>query len=366
MGPHVDIFCQVIDNLGDIGVSWRLARQLQHEHGAKVRLYLDQLASLAKLEPECKPDCKQQELCGIQVLHWSAGTDWAKLTLQMPDIVIAAFSCELPDAYIDRLRQHPTTVWYQLEYLSAQSWVPEFHLQVSLRADGLKPVFFFPGFTEQTGGLIREKLIGSHDLQDNRQWLGTLGLQPDLIDNRQLVSVFTYPDAPVDQLARMLEDMGIRTTFLLPQGVRNRLGELNPEEFSHVSWASIAFLRQPEYDRLLACMDLNLVRGEDSFVRAIWAGKPFIWNIYPQSEDEHHKKLQAWLDLAQMPLPVCTVMHEWSRGQLSPEMKSLLTGKARQDWLEACLKHRGQLLSQSDLAHRLLKDRYSRKQQILP
>ncbi|MBY0444112.1 MAG: elongation factor P maturation arginine rhamnosyltransferase EarP, partial [Burkholderiales bacterium] len=36
-----DIFCRVIDNYGDIGVCWRLARQLSFEHGFAVRLMVD-------------------------------------------------------------------------------------------------------------------------------------------------------------------------------------------------------------------------------------------------------------------------------------------------------------------------------------
>jgi uncharacterized repeat protein (TIGR03837 family) len=57
----------------------------------------------------------------------------------------------------------------------------------------------------------------------------------------------------------------------------------------------LPFVAQPNYDKLLWACDLNFVRGEDSFVRAQWAGKPFIWHIYPQDEDLHHKKLRAFL-----------------------------------------------------------------------
>jgi uncharacterized repeat protein (TIGR03837 family) len=57
----------------------------------------------------------------------------------------------------------------------------------------------------------------------------------------------------------------------------------------------LPFVAQPDYDKLLWACDLNFVRGEDSFVRAQWAGKPFIWHIYPQDENLHHKKLRAFL-----------------------------------------------------------------------
>jgi hypothetical protein len=41
-----DIFCRVIDNYGDIGVCWRLARQLANEYPYQIRLWVDELAAL--------------------------------------------------------------------------------------------------------------------------------------------------------------------------------------------------------------------------------------------------------------------------------------------------------------------------------
>ncbi len=49
-----DIFCAVVDNYGDIGVCWRLARQLAHEHGMTVRLWVDDLVrTIPRSQPEC-------------------------------------------------------------------------------------------------------------------------------------------------------------------------------------------------------------------------------------------------------------------------------------------------------------------------
>ncbi len=59
----------------------------------------------------------------------------------------------------------------------------------------------------------------------------------------------------------------------------------------------LPFLPQHKYDDLLASCDLNFVRGEDSFVRAQLAGRPLVWHIYPQAEDAHLTKLQAFLEL---------------------------------------------------------------------
>ena len=40
-----DIFCSVVDNFGDIGVCWRLARRLSAGLGQQVRLWVDDLAA---------------------------------------------------------------------------------------------------------------------------------------------------------------------------------------------------------------------------------------------------------------------------------------------------------------------------------
>ena len=66
------------------------------------------------------------------------------------------------------------------------------------------------------------------------------------------------------------------------------------------------FVAQDDYDRLLWSCDLNFVRGEDSFVRAQWAAKPMIWQIYPQSDNAHRAKLDAFLDRydAESPQPL--------------------------------------------------------------
>ena len=57
----------------------------------------------------------------------------------------------------------------------------------------------------------------------------------------------------------------------------------------------VPFLSQSNYDRLLWACDLNFVRGEDSWIRAIWASKPFIWQPYIQTEETHIKKMRAFL-----------------------------------------------------------------------
>ena len=51
---------------------------------------------------------------------------------------------------------------------------------------------------------------------------------------------------------------------------------------------------QQQFDELLWQADILMIRGEDSFVRAQYAGKPFMWHIYPQQEQAHLEKLAAF------------------------------------------------------------------------
>ena len=58
----------------------------------------------------------------------------------------------------------------------------------------------------------------------------------------------------------------------------------------------LPFTDQDAYDRLLWACDLNVIRGEDSFVRAQWARKPLVWQAYRQEEGSHWPKIEAFLE----------------------------------------------------------------------
>jgi uncharacterized repeat protein (TIGR03837 family) len=88
--------------------------------------------------------------------------------------------------------------------------------------------------------------------------------------------------------------------------VRVREEHLLPGDTYHcgnLTLHALPFLRQEDYDKLLWLCDLNFVRGEDSFVRAMWAGKPLVWQIYPQEDDAHRPKLDAFHDLYTLMIP---------------------------------------------------------------
>lgn len=66
-----DIFCSVVDNYGDIGVTWRLARQLAAEHDLDVRLWVDDLAAFVRVCPSADVQLAEQLQQGVSSYHIS-------------------------------------------------------------------------------------------------------------------------------------------------------------------------------------------------------------------------------------------------------------------------------------------------------
>lgn len=306
-----DIFCAVIDNYGDAGVCWRLARQLAAEHGWKVRLWIDDPSPLAKLAPG-------HAAGPVEVRHWIK--PWRDA--EPADIVIEAFACDIPAGYVDAMaRRSAAPVWINLEYLSAESWVDGCHGLPSPHPRlPLGKYFFFPGFSSRTGGLPRE---GDYDLRRaafNEEAFRAEFALPPRDPDELLISVFAYPRNRLPELLPALEHSPrpIRLLLAGTEATARRQGSLSVH--------ALPFLPQVRYDEILWAGDLNFVRGEDSFVRAQWAGKPFVWQIYPQAEDAHFTKLDAFLDHHPAGALLRPFWHAWNgRGALDwPAFAALL------------------------------------------
>lgn len=304
------IFCKVVDNFGDIGICWRLARQMRDEHGLAVTLWVDDLQSFRRICPEVVAAVGVQQVAGVTVRHWR-GQDGVFSAGDVADIVIEFFGCEIPPGYIAAMAEcNPRPVWLNLEGLTAEEWVEGCHTLPSPHPRmPLTKHFFFPGFTRKTGGLLHESLLeeGRHEFQSNpaamAAFLSQFGVTPAEMGALK-VSLFCYPHAPVSALFGAWQSEDSPVACLVPEGVAVEAVEafLGTEAKAGASRTAnsltvrvLPFIPQSDYDRLLWACDLNFVRGEDSFVRAQWAGKPFVWHIYPQDECLHHKKLRAFL-----------------------------------------------------------------------
>ncbi|MDR0715876.1 MAG: elongation factor P maturation arginine rhamnosyltransferase EarP [Azoarcus sp.] len=301
-----EIFCRVVDNYGDTGTCWRLARALAVRYGVDVRLWVDDWAALAKVCPEAVRD--GIGVAGVELREWMEPFPLA----EPADVVIEAFACELPVAHVRAMAARtPPPLWINLEYLSAEDWVRGCNGLPSPQADpALTKYFFFPGFVEGTGGLIRETgLLARRDRAllecPCADWLRARGVTPPRAD-ALLVSLFSYEQPGIGGLLRRWQAGGKPVLLLIPEGkvlpgVEAALGAALPPgarlERGALRVAVLPFMGQDDYDGLLWRCDLNLVRGEDSFVRAQWAGRPLAWHIYPQEDGAHLVKLEAFLAL---------------------------------------------------------------------
>ena len=354
-----DVFCRVVDNHGDLGVCWRLSRELA-ARGHQVRLWVDDARAL----PWMAPGALRGAVPGVRVLPWTQPLDPAVLAaLPRADVWVEAFGCEPPPEFVAHGSQAviaPPPVWINLEYLSAEPWVERMHRLPSPvprgPAAGWTKWFFYPGFTPGTGGLPRE-----HDLPtrqaafDRAAWLAAQGID---WRGERLVSLFCYEPPALPALLAQLRAAPRPTRLLVTAGraaqaVRAALQNQNGHQPALVlreqlSISYLPHLPQTAYDELLWACDLNFVRGEDSLVRALWAGRPFVWQPYPQHDGAHHAKLDAFLDWLAAPPGLGAFHRAWSGIGAAP-----LPMPDEPAWADCAQGARRRLLAQNDLLTQL-------------
>jgi uncharacterized repeat protein (TIGR03837 family) len=308
-GTRWDIFCTVIDNYGDIGITWRLARQLVREHGLQVRLWVDDLESFQHIQPEIRTEIDVQTFAGVEIDRWPTPFP----VTEPGDVVIEALACHLPAEFEQSMARKPAKpIWINLEYLSAEDWVRGCHGLPSPHPRlPLTKYFFMPGYVIGTGGVLKELALPS--TRDSFQTSATaqnafwqsIGV-PDTQSGETRISLFSYESPAIGNLLACWADGQEPIRCLIPAG--KSLGDVcrffdHPDlsvgmsqNRGRLTVHILHMLDQDTYDRLLWACDCNFVRGEDSFVRAMWAGKPLIWQAYRQEKGAHWPKIEAFLD----------------------------------------------------------------------
>ena len=407
-----DVFCRVIDNHGDLGVCWRLACHLAGL-GHRVRLWVDQPQDLQWMAPSGHPGVQvmpwppehapnwpawhgpspenpDHQALGIQAKGLSMATAVPAPTAQIHG-VIEAFGCALPPSVQAALAtEQPAPVWINLEYLSAEAHVERLHglpsPVMSGPARGLQKWFFYPGFTAQTGGLLHPwppQTLASQ--QPEPKALGTFTAPAPAMAstasnaNAAGLSALGHPtqtgsadDLPTQAALRVLLfcyepaslpvwltawahghqpiDLSVcagRASRAVQawQDQRGAQGD-GALRITHLPWVS-----QVEFDALLSQHELNFVRGEDSLVRALWAGQAFVWQIYPQDDGVHHTKLTAFLRALGAPPALVSAHQAWNADTAqSPPSLRRADWQAWGEWVRGV---RQGLLTQPDLAHQL-------------
>ena len=363
-----DIFCRVIDNYGDIGVCWRLAQDLA-QRGQQVRLWTDDASALHWMAPQGCP--------GVQVRAWGG----ALAAHDAPtDVLVEAFGCEITPDFIATCAiqagargQKP--VWINLEYLSAESYVERCHALPSPvlhgPAAGWTKWFFYPGFTPATGGLLRETDLLARQAQfDRSAWRHAHLAERSTAANPapahgRWISLFCYEPpalpallaqcAQADHPTRLLVTPGratAATQAALAQIKHQNSLQTPPDKRNQLSISYLPPVPHSAFDEMLWACDLNLVRGEDSLVRALWAGQALVWQIYPQDDNAHHDKLQAFLDWLQAPPSLRQFHAAWNGIEALPLPP--LDDAMLHEWAVCIQAARTRLLAQSDLVSQLM------------
>lgn len=304
----LDIFCEIIDNYGDIGVVYRTAKELQKIFPeSKIRVFLNRLDEFKKINSQVI-DLPSQNIDGIEYITFDYLRDNANKLLTA-QVIIEAFGCQIPEEYIE-IAYDNSELLINLEYLSAEDWIEDFHLQSSPLGRGkLKKVFFMPGFTEKSGGVIADSnyLERIQRVLENKEFYEKKYLS-DIEDreNKIVGTLFSYEKnfTPLlEDLKKLDKDvvilaMGEKTQDSLRKILKNFSIEdfRNSLKYGKIEIKFLNFLNQEEYEELINIVNFNFVRGEDSFIRAVLTGKPYMWHIYCQEEYAHMDKIEGFLD----------------------------------------------------------------------
>ncbi len=347
---RVALFCQVLDHFGDIGVSLRLARSLRAMTDWQLALFCDQRPLADMLT-----DPQRDGVC------WQAWPEPQSQLDPLPDVIINAFGCELPEAIREQMRQRkaeqsgPEVLWIHLDYLSAEAWVNNHHGLHSYKADGLVQVFVFPGFGPDSGGLpggFAQLHPGEHPTAHSGAHSGAhsnahsgahssafpgahRGLDHAVFasgqtQEQEALKVFAYVYETA-ALAPWLGAIDAHIDLRMPQS------QLSPalldalRSCGQICVRGLAPCPQWQWDEAMQACDLLWVRGEDSWVQAMRSGIPWLWQPYPQTVQTLRGKcegLTAQMDavLEADPAWPCwrDALQAWALGEVMPAAYRLL------------------------------------------
>ena len=310
----ITILCRVVDNYGDIGFVYRLARELSSLSSiekTQLRLIVSDLKSFnaMALPPGISTSLAVQNYNGWKVIDWNACAEGkCEFTEHPPKIILECFQCGRPEWLDEILFSAQTTQTVQIvnvEYLTAEDWADDFHLLKSgTRSALVKKINFMPGFTKKTGGLVLDKNFVScvHSKTAALECLKKYASKKTvaLIEDTNLFRViaFSYErnfENEARALSEFAKNSGRKVQVLLAPGLGNAPFKKAAAAFKNISVYDLEYLPQLAWDALLTLADFSFIRGEDSFSRACLSGIPFVWHAYPQEEEFQLVKAAAVL-----------------------------------------------------------------------
>ncbi len=300
---NIMILCKVIDNFGDIGVVYRLAKALcDVDSSLSITLVCSNLESFAKMAAQVDPAKKEQDFyygaCRWHILDWEQNPDFKFECTPFP-VVLECFQCGRPDWLENILFDKNATETFHIfniEYLTAEEYADDFHLLKSYtRSASVKKMFFMPGFTKKTAGLILDNSFlnalaeAENAPKDEHTFTVTL-----FSYERSFIEVFNALNAFLQK--KQQADKNFKVRVLAANGKSLPfVKEAWQKTGRKVKLTELPFLSQEEWDKVLCSADFNFIRGEESLARACLSGKPFFWHAYVQEENYQLVKVNALL-----------------------------------------------------------------------
>lgn len=289
---QITILCKVVDNFGDVGVVYRLAKQLKKIRPYnQINLVIDNLFSFQKICNSVQTDVPFQCVEGLNVYDWNA-EEFCHKAFSADDgalmpIILECFQCGRPD-WMERIlfeeKLQRTVHVIMIDYLTAEKYAEDFHcLQSLTRSAKVQKVNFMPGFTEGTGGLVIDEA-----------WR-----EVPLWNETGPVLVFAYEGDWLELVRAVTDYTGMVSSrkILLAQGrgkesFMSAVKACDADDYVE----ELSYLNQPEWDEMMKNCSALVIRGEESMSRACLSGIPFIWHAYPQSDEYQLVKVKALLE----------------------------------------------------------------------
>lgn len=344
----ITILCKVVDNFGDIGFVYRLAKNLRKINPHyEIRLVVNDLNSFQKIAPKIKLNSAEQNFCGMKIFDSNAEEICkAEFLKNPPGVILECFQCGRPN-WLDEIlfasqSQNKLThleangeKFFQIiniDYLTAEDYAEEFHcLKSATRSAFVKKVNFMPGFTAKTGGLILDEPFIANwrarfEKKSEKEKCENVNCDKNIARQDfslaefsapvraalpQKILIFSYQKnfSPIIRAFQKICDKNLsQIQIFLAQGIRKesfletyrKFCDSRKFNLSQIGLDELDFLSQENWDEMLLQMDVLFVRGEDSLARACLCGKPFVWNAYPQKtpqdENYHLVKVRALLE----------------------------------------------------------------------
>lgn len=286
---EITVLCKVIDNFGDIGVVYRLAKKLIKNTNnilqvKKINLITDDLYSFKKINNLINPILDFQKVEGMDIFNWNNySLCYENFIKDGFQVILECFQCGRPDwmekILFDNVLEKVVNI-IMIDYLSAEDYAETFHcLQSLTRRKLVQKVNFMPGFTDKTGGLLLNDNVQKEERYSNsilffcydRDWALVLK-SIDKVCKLKGTNVLAAPGRGLNSFEKAYEDNNC--TFC---------------------YTKMDFMNQSDWDVMLNSCKFLFVRGEDSLSEACLSGIPFVWHAYPQSDDYQLVKVKALL-----------------------------------------------------------------------